>query len=211
MLLSVVLISLYASSPLLTGSAALNASNNSRNLSSLATMKNELPNIAIWARSGAGKSFATKYLEENYGYEACKPGAICREITLRLFGEDSKTTLNKVNDALRQIEPNIWLRLGFQAVGRKDGVLIDGIRFASNVEFCRQNGFRMVKIVANEAIRMARLTARGQAFDVKIDGEHAGETEIENETFDHVVHNDHDDPVALYRQLDSIVDGSAIG
>jgi dephospho-CoA kinase len=174
-------------------------------------MKTRLPNIAIWARSGAGKSFATKYLEDRYGYETCKPGAICREVTLRLFGEDSKTTLNKVNDALRQIEPNIWLRLGFEALSRKDGVLIDGIRFVSNVEFCRQNGFRMVKIVAEEATRLARLAARGQAFDVKVDGEHSGETEIENESFDHTVHNERDDPDALFRQLDAIVDGSAVG
>jgi cytidylate kinase len=177
----------------------------------LAIMKTRLPNIAIWARSGAGKSFATKYLEERYGYEACKPGAICREITLRLFGEDSKTTLNKVNDALRKIEPNIWLRLGFEAVGREDGILIDGIRFISNVDFCRQNGFLMVKIVASEATRLARLAARGQAFDLMVDGEHAGETEIENESFAHTVHNDHDDPAALYSQLDAIVDGSAVG
>jgi dephospho-CoA kinase len=174
-------------------------------------MKTQLPNLAIWARSGAGKSFATRYLEERYGYEACKPGAICREITLRLFGEDSKTTLNKVNDALRQIEPNIWLRIGFEDMGRKEGVIIDGIRFASNVDFCRKNGFLMIKITASETTRMARLKARGQTFDLAIDGEHAGETEIENERFDHTVHNDHDDSNAFFRQLDAIVDGSAVG
>jgi dephospho-CoA kinase len=173
-------------------------------------MKKGLPNIAIWGRSGAGKSFATKYLEERYGYEVCKPGAICREITLRLFGEDSKTALNKVNDALRHIEPNIWLRLGFEALSRKDGILIDGIRFVSNVEFCRQNGFRMVKIIAGEATRLARLAAREQAFNLKIDGEHAGEIEIENESFDHTVYNERDDPDTLYRQLDAIVNGSAV-
>jgi dephospho-CoA kinase len=174
-------------------------------------MKTGLPNIAIWARSGAGKSFATKYLEERYGYEACKPGVICREITLRLFGEDSKTMLNKVNDALRGIEPNIWLRLAFAAVNRKEGILIDGIRFRSNVDFCRQNGFVMVKIMASEATRIARLEARGQSFDITVDGQHPGETEIEDERFDHTIDNDRDDPDALYRQLDAIVGRSAIG
>ncbi len=168
-------------------------------------MKNRLPNLALWARSGAGKSLAARYLVERHGYQACQPGEVCREITQRLFHEQSKATLNKVNDALRSIEPNIWLRLGMEAVNRKDGVLIDGIRFKSNLDFCREWSFRLVKIEASQNTRLRRLAERNQAFDIETDGKHAGETELEGEPFDHVIQNDSDDPEDLYEQLDAIV------
>lgn len=116
--------------------------------------------------------------------------------------------LNRVNDALRSIEPNIWLRLGYQAMESRNGVVIDGIRFESNIEFCRLHGFRLVKIVASEPVRLRRLAARGQVFDPLTDGGHAGEMEIENAAFDYTVRNESDDPRALYDQLDAIVSGS---
>lgn len=175
-------------------------------------MENGLPNIALWARSGSGKSFAAKYLVKRHGYQPCQPGEVCREITRRLFHEESKATLNKVNDALRAIDPNIWLRLGMEAVDdRREGVLIDGIRFRSNLEFCRERAFRLVKIEASQATRIRRLAERGQAFDIETDGEHAGETELEYAQFDYVIQNEIDNPENLYKQLDAIVGRPPIG
>lgn len=119
--------------------------------------------------------------------------------------------LNKVNDALRAIEPNIWLRLGMEAVDQIDGVLIDGVRFKSNLDFCRERGFQMVKIEASQPTRTRRLAARGQIFDMETDGKHAGETELERGPFDFIVQNDVDDPENLYKQLDAIVGRPPVG
>jgi dephospho-CoA kinase len=167
-----------------------------------------LPNIALSARSGAGKSLASSYLQKTHGYALCQPGAICREITQRLFSTQSKTALNKVNDALRLIDPDIWLRVALQELGdQKPGtpICIDGMRFKSNVEYCRKNSFLLVAIEASEATRIGRLKKRGQEYDAAIDAAHAAETEIENVVFDHVICNDGDDPRVLYNEIDKIL------
>jgi dephospho-CoA kinase len=167
-----------------------------------------LPNIALSARSGAGKSIASDYLQNTYGYALCRPGAICREITERLFGTQSKTMLNKVNDAMRAIDPDVWLRVALQELGAlRPGtpICVDGMRFKSNVEYCRKNSFVLVTIDASEETRMRRLKARGQEYDVQVDAAHAVETEIEGIPFDHVIRNDGDDPRLLYKEIDKIL------
>lgn len=113
--------------------------------------------------------------------------------------------MNKVNDALRAIEPNIWLRVAMDDIRETNGLLIDGIRFKSNLDFCRERGFKLVRIDATLSTRMRRLKARGQEFNVESDANHAGETELQDETFDHVIRNDQDDSVAFRQQLDTIV------
>src|SRR5260370_24038765 len=122
-----------------------------------------LPNIALSARSGAGKSLASEYMQSAYGYAVCRPGAICREITERLFGTQSKTMLNKVNDAMRTIDPDVWLRVALQELGAvRPGtpICIDGMRFRSNVEYCRKNSIVLVAIEASDEARMRRLYGR---------------------------------------------------
>lgn len=167
-----------------------------------------LPNIAISARSGAGKTLAAEYLQSTHGYALCTPGAICREITQRLFGTQSKTILNKVNDAMRAIDPDVWLRVALQELGTiRPGtpICIDGMRFTSNVEYCRKNSFVLISIEASEKTRMRRLEGRGQEYDLVVDAGHPVETEIEGVAFDYVIRNDGDDPKLLYKEIDEII------
>jgi dephospho-CoA kinase len=167
-----------------------------------------LPNIALSARSGAGKTLVAGYLQNTYGYTLCRPGAICREITERLFGTQSKTALNKVNDAMRAIDPNIWLRVALQELGTLPlgaPICIDGMRFRSNVEYCRNNSFILVAIEASEETRMRRLEGRGQEYDQTVDTVHPSEAEIEDIAFDHVIRNDGCEPELLYKAIDEIV------
>ncbi len=167
-----------------------------------------LPNVALVARSGAGKSLTSEYLRQTYGYALCRPGAICREITLRLFGTQSKTTLNKVNDAMRAIDPDVWLRVALQELGSlqpSTPVCIDGMRFNSNVEYCRKNSFVLINIEASESTRLRRLESRGQEYNKAVDAVHAVETEIEGIAFDYVIRNDGDNPKLLYIAIDEII------
>jgi dephospho-CoA kinase len=168
-------------------------------------------NIALSARSGGGKSLAAAYLHSRYAYTICAPGAICREITRRLFDSESKTMLNRVNDAMRGIDPDVWLRVALKELqpitpGRL--ICIDGMRFKSNLAYCRSHGFQLVKITASEQTRARRLAARMQVFDPAVDEMHAAETEIEDEAFDYIIANEEDNPETLYRELDLLVTSS---
>jgi dephospho-CoA kinase len=149
-----------------------------------------LPNIGVYGRSGAGKSTLANQLVAEFGYQLARPGAVCREITQRLFRADDKTTLNKVNDALRGIDPNIWLRVSLEDCRPDTPIVIDGLRFKSNLEFLRGAGFSLWKVEAPEETRRERLIGRGQAFDWSVDAEHAGETELDDERFDMVISNE---------------------
>lgn len=148
-----------------------------------------LPNIAIYGRSGAGKSAVAQYLAETRGYHTVGPGKICREITKRLFGSEDKTILNQVNDALRTIDPDIWIRVSLEETDRQAPLIIDGLRFKSNLTFLEGAGFCLWKIESTDANRRLRLERRGQNFDWGVDADHAGEVEIEKERFDFAMAN----------------------
>lgn len=139
--------------------------------------------------SGAGKSTVVAQLVNEFGYQAAHPGAVCREITSRLFGTDDKTSLNKVNDALRSVDPNVWLRVALRDCDPQIPIVIDGIRFKSNLDFLRGENFSFWRISCPADLRRGRLAARGQSFDWAVDARHAGETELCGYAFDVEIDN----------------------
>jgi hypothetical protein len=144
----------------------------------------------------------TDHLVERFGYVRAHPGRICREIAQRLFGAEDKTRLNEVNDAMRGIDPNVWVRVSLEEIPSGATIILDGLRFKSNLEYLHDRHFLLWKVEAPIELRKARLEARGQAFDWARDAAHAGEIELENHPFDAVLVND-GDLERLYTQIAS--------
>ena len=158
-------------------------------------------NIALYGRSGAGKSSVADVLVAEYGFVKCSSGAVCRQVCLSLFKSESKTLLNEVTDALKAVDENVWLRAAISANVEGKPAVFDSMRFVGDYRFLTERAFTTWKIVAPLEVRLARLRARGQSFDPEVDEFHRGETELESHHFDVVIDNSSSDLSALYDSI----------
>ena len=160
-------------------------------------------NIAIYGKSGSGKSTVSDYLVKRYKYVHCHPGARCRELAIELFDDDSKATLNGLSDCLRSIDTTVWLRAALRGVQKSAIVVFDGMRYEQDFLFFQNLSFSMWCVRTTEWIRYKRLKQRGQVI-VPGDERHLGETELQNAQFDIVLTNN-GDKAKLYAQVDAVL------
>jgi dephospho-CoA kinase len=144
--------------------------------------------IALSGKSGSGKSTAADYLQTRHGFVVARPGAFCRQIAELLFARQDKTILNELNDSLRAIDPDVWVRAALRKC-EGDRVVIDGVRFLSNHKLLAPMGYVFWRVVCEETVRSDRLEARQQVFDAEVDARHAGELEFESIPFSATLYN----------------------
>src|SRR4051794_17525125 len=99
--------------------------------------------IALSGKSGSGKTTIADYLLAKHGYARRSTGAACRDVCNRLFGDESKTILNKVTDALKAVDSNVWLRVALSGLKEDTPVVFDSMRFATDYTFLKSQGFQM--------------------------------------------------------------------
>lgn len=168
-------------------------------------MRIHFPNIALSGASGSGKSIIARHLVLNYGYQRLSPGDMCRQIADLAFGTTDKTTLNKVNDCLKNIDPFVWINACLRKAEPGVPIVFDSMRFLMDWEFFRNEGYVLVRITAPLDIRSERLRLRGQEFVVGIDDRHSGETELDAASFDEVIINTFDESGPLLAAIDELM------
>jgi len=160
------------------------------------------PKIALAGRSGSGKTAVAEYLVDKYGYTRCSTGAACRSLCKEFFGTDAKAILNKVTDALRAVDKDVWLRAAFAYVQVGRPIVFDSMRFANDYAFLRGQGFVMWRIDAPLSIRLTRMENRGQLVTAE-DDEHAAETELDGFAFDRSLDNSAEGLESLYIKVEN--------
>lgn len=164
--------------------------------------------IGLVGKSGSGKSVAGSFLNIQHGYRHVKTGAICREIARMLFGNEDKKSTQLLDDTLTQIDNSIFLRASLEGVNLEGLIVIDSLRFKSDLDLARELGFFVVRIEADEPTRLSRLRSRGQAYDPKTDGIHRSEVELEVEVVDATICNDAATEVFHQRLMDAVAQHS---
>ncbi len=162
------------------------------------------PRFALLGKSGAGKSEVARALNEQLGCRIVKTGAICRAISRVLFGNEDKHSTQILDDALTVIDPSIFLRAAARDIGFDDPIVIDALRFVSDVAIADDLGCKRLRVVASADERVRRLQLRQQTFDLDRDGVHRSETELDNHPVDHVITNG-GTKSDLYRQITDII------
>jgi len=146
--------------------------------------------FALIGKSGSGKSRAAAILSDILGVRHIKTGAICRQIARLLFDNENKQSTQRLDDALTGIDPSIFLRAALRSTSPEEGFVLDALRFRSDLQLARDCGCLLIRLVAPEAMRVARLQARGQAFDPIVDGAHRSEVELDDVKVDFAIVND---------------------
>ncbi|WP_186766720.1 HD domain-containing protein [Puniceibacterium confluentis] len=157
-----------------------------------APRREHLMQVALIGKSGVGKSTLAKLLNYHSGTERVSSGTICRQIAKLLFGNDDKSTTQTLDDALTSIDSSIFLNAALLTAPTGRPICLDSLRFRSDYEIARRRGFTIVRVIAPDEVRVARLSERGQRFDPGKDGTHRSETELDTVDVDYTVENSGD-------------------
>ncbi len=133
--------------------------------------------VALIGRSGVGKSTCAEFLGSQ-GYQNCSTGGICRDISNILFGNEDRSNLNSITDALQNLDKSIFLKSALRLMDLEGAIVIDSLRYKEDYQFAIENGFTIVRIRANSADQSHRLLLRGQKYSPGKDDNHSSETEL---------------------------------
>jgi cytidylate kinase len=136
--------------------------------------------FALIGKTGSGKSEVARILHETMSCRVIKTGAICRQISNILFGNEEKRSTQLLDDALTKIDESIFLRAALRGSVATESLVIDSLRFSSDLNLAAKIGCRTIRVVADDALRTAWLLARGQAFDLGREGRHRSEVELDS-------------------------------
>ncbi|NLR72835.1 hypothetical protein HGI47_18325 [Novosphingobium sp. ERN07] len=147
---------------------------------------------ALLGKSGSGKSRAAEILSDLLHVPHIKTGAVCRQISHILFGNEDKRSTQRLDDALTPLDPCIFLRAALRSVGSDQGFVVDALRFCEDLAMAQNYGCLTIRISAPDDQRLRRLAERGQVFDPATDGLHRSETELDASAVDFEISNDCD-------------------
>lgn len=151
-----------------------------------------LHRYALLGKSGAGKSEVAKCIRDHTGGDIVKTGRICREIAVLLFGDDSKSNTQRLDDVLTGLDSSIFLKAAMRPYLAASPLIIDSLRFLSDLEIAKAQRCVTIRVIAPDDLRFRRLASRGQVFDPKANNCHRSETELDGVQTDWVVENDGD-------------------
>lgn len=116
--------------------------------------------FALIGKSGAGKSTVAEQIAQDYGIRRVSTGAICRQISNLLFGNEEKASTQRIDDALTEIDPSIFLQAALRNAGPEERICVDSLRFTSDYRIARDQGFEIIRVIALDESRALRLAAR---------------------------------------------------
>ena len=157
-------------------------------------------NIALGGRSGSGKTIIAKYLVSRYGYTHCSTGQIVRHVCQLLFESESKSIMNRVSDAMRAIDENLWVKAALKE--QSQPIVFDSVRSESEYFYLKERGFRIWRVESPVHMRINRLQLRGQEFDQVKDDQHVTEISIDDVPVDYQIINSGESLSALYLKVD---------
>jgi dephospho-CoA kinase len=176
--------------------------------------------LALTGKMRSGKDTAANHLYIKYGFSTVAFGDALKKnahATFPWVSEFSKprALYQQFGQLMRQIEPDVWIKHAERAVkgaidfrvntgAERVGVVISDVRQQNEVDWCRENGFTLIRVTAPDEDRIARAIAAGDDFTAH-DLTHETEMAIDGFVVDYEVTNDGsvDD---LKRKIDEIME-----
>jgi hypothetical protein len=186
-----------------------------------------LPNIAITGHLRSGKDEIGNRLSQRYGYVRFAFGDGIKDVCRRLYpdqftdpaGNDVKPRglLQGVGQALRQFDPDVWVRQCFDKIVEHSAyspggyygdtaprpVVITDLRQPNEYDRCRSEGFVIIKVASQSALRIHRAATGGDTFKLA-DLTHETESHVDGFAADYEIVND-GTLAELYAKVDEIM------
>lgn len=183
-----------------------------------------LPMIALCGKMRSGKDTVADYLVSKYGYERFAFGDELKRYYHNIFGQSSagKDRAGKQREAyqwfgqtMRGRDEDVWVRKCFESIDdyywywhygdNEFKPVITDVRQPNELARCREEGYVIIKVDADEKTRLERIKAMGDDFNIE-DLRHETELFIDDIDADYTINNSTGVSVdELHAQVDGIM------
>lgn len=171
--------------------------------------------IAVTGKMRAGKDTFANCLKQSYQFIELKFSDGITDIIKAYFPEALKKGKPRqhyqiIGQSFRQLNEDIWVsRVGreiaeVESIFPSANFLVTDLRQPNEAEFLRENGFVIVKVVADKAVRLQRMQEENDSYTEE-DLQHETEDNVDSIVADFTVNNDGDE-IALQTQAEQFLD-----
>lgn len=158
----------------------------------VARLSNEITRIALTGKLRSGKSTVAWHLIGNYDFERVSFGTALKSYADEIFDHLTETITQpcpfggeytvgkrkprwlyqKFGQLMREIDPDVWIKHAEDTVKMYEryrdtrGIVIDDLRQPNEYEWCRDNGYIIIRINADDGVRVERASVLRDDFDV---------------------------------------------
>lgn len=141
--------------------------------------------IALIGKIRSGKNTVGDYLIKNYGFKEFAFAQGIGEIIDRYFPKawaegKPRKHYQHIGQALRELDPDVWINytLSKIALSGAERVVITDTRQVNEVEKLKEDGYLIIKVEADEEIRIDRMIKSGDTFRIH-DLQHETEAQVD--------------------------------
>lgn len=148
--------------------------------------------IAVIGKMRVGKDCFAEFFK-NRGLQEFKFGTGIAEIIQKYFPEEwekgkPRHLYQGIGQYFRTFDEDVWVKYLSKQIEGKTNVIVTDCRQVNEVKWLKENGFYIVKIEADEEIRIQRIKAEGDVFK-KEDLEHETEKQVDQVEYDLLITN----------------------
>ena len=61
---------------------------------------------------------------------------------------------------MKEIDKDVWAKYTMRQIGNKENVIIDDLRFQNELNYLKQNGFKIIKLLIDDDTQLLRLSEK---------------------------------------------------
>jgi dephospho-CoA kinase len=126
--------------------------------------------VGICGWAGSGKTELAKYLSEKYDGVTLSFADGIKFVNSYVFNTTKKDRekLQKIGQFFRTLDKNVWINKLLDSAEFENRVFVDDLRQRNEYDTLVENGFKIIRVVADEDIRIQRLIKRDGQCDTSL-------------------------------------------
>lgn len=128
--------------------------------------------IAIYGKIRSGKTVACEHLKDRLNCEVIEFSGALQEALDIMYpqhkGTKNRELLISVGQHMRKLDEDVWTNVVKHKINnsKRENILVAGTRQQNEYQMLRKEGFKFIKITADEDIRIERCKNLNDTFDV---------------------------------------------
>ena len=163
--------------------------------------------IGLIGKMCSGKTYVGNILSRRCALKKFAFADKLKEITRDLFLMNTKDRklLQDVGQAMRVIDPYVWINYLLYKIKDEDRVIVDDIRYPNELEALRDRGFTIIKLVVDKDTQKDRLMITyPDTYHLHLDRlNHESETYIDTMEADYIINSDKNVIENILQAIDS--------